>query len=659
MTNTASASWAETNGRYLAARIAAARFALTTLSRSPDDEGLDPSGEEVAALAEWADEIERTLEPKPSLDRLCAAFSLSTFERDVLVMCAGKALDPAFASLCAAAHADPQAASPTFLLARAAFEGEHWTAMTPAGALRKWRLIHVARGETLLTSPLCIDEYVLHHLMGVPWLDESCSALVTAVPVPQSLPPSSRPAAERITDVWTREGAERPILHLAADVRGAERPLAAAACAALGLRLYAVSATDIPANPMEREAFARTWEREAILGRCALIVEFGDLADPHATGPARSFVERVDALLMVSGCAHLDRVRQPVVRVEIERPTGSEQRALWLAALGPLAQGLNGELDAVAAQFALDPDGIRSVAEAVRAIPAGDTAVAAALWDSCRKHTRRALDGLAERVDTRAGWDDLVLPDEQRQVLIELTTQVRHRPCVYDTWGFGEQNGRGLGISALFTGPSGCGKTMAASIIAASLNLDLYVIDLSQVVSKYIGETEKALRRLFDAAEVSGAVLLFDEADALFGKRSDVRDSHDRYANVEVSYLLQRMDSYRGLAILTTNRRSALDAAFLRRIRFIVTFPFPDTAQRARIWERVFPSQTPTEGLDTHKLARLNVTGGSIRNIAMNAAFLAAAAGEPVRMAHLLRTARSECAKIEKAITAAEVGGWA
>jgi SpoVK/Ycf46/Vps4 family AAA+-type ATPase len=179
------------------------------------------------------------------------------------------------------------------------------------------------------------------------------------------------------------------------------------------------------------------------------------------------------------------------------------------------------------------------------------------------------------------------------------------------------------------------------------------------VVSKYIGETEKNLGRVFDAAEVGGAILLFDEADALFGKRSEVKDSHDRYANIEVSYLLQRMESYRGLAILTTNMKDALDAAFLRRIRFIVRFPFPDTEQRAEIWRRIFPPNAPTEGLKVDQLARLNVAGGNIRNIALNAAFLAADVGEPVRMAHLLRAARSECAKLEKPLTEAESGGWA
>ena len=207
---------------------------------------------------------------------------------------------------------------------------------------------------------------------------------------------------------------------------------------------------------------------------------------------------------------------------------------------------------------------------------------------------------------------------------------------------------RGLGITALFAGPSGTGKTLAAEVIARELRLDLYRIDLSAVVSKYIGETEKNLRRVFDAAEEGGAVLLFDEADALFGKRSEVKDSHDRYANIEVSYLLQRMEAYRGLAILTTNMKHALDPAFQRRIRFVVQFPFPDPTARAEIWRGAFPSATPVGNLDLAWLASLDVTGGSIRNIAIGAAFLAAEAGEPVGMTHLLAAARSECAKLDR-----------
>jgi SpoVK/Ycf46/Vps4 family AAA+-type ATPase len=229
---------------------------------------------------------------------------------------------------------------------------------------------------------------------------------------------------------------------------------------------------------------------------------------------------------------------------------------------------------------------------------------------------------------------------------------------VYGAWGFARKSERGLGISALFSGASGTGKTLAAEVLAGELRLDLYRIDLSQVVSKYIGETEKNLRQIFDAAEEGGAILFFDEADALFGKRSEVKDSHDRFANIEIAYLLQRMESYRGLAVLATNMKAVLDQAFLRRIRFCVPFPFPTASMRAQIWRRVFPQSTPTEGLDPLKLAQLNVPGGNIRNIAMNAAFLAAEADEPVRMIHLLNAARNEYAKIEKPLTEVETGGW-
>jgi SpoVK/Ycf46/Vps4 family AAA+-type ATPase len=214
-------------------------------------------------------------------------------------------------------------------------------------------------------------------------------------------------------------------------------------------------------------------------------------------------------------------------------------------------------------------------------------------------------------------------------------------------------------VSVLFAGESGTGKTMAAEVLALELGgLDLYRIDLSQIVSKYIGETEKNLRSVFDAAEESGAILLFDEADALFARRTTVQDSHDRYGNMEVSYLLQRMESYRGLAILTTNMKASVDEAFQRRLRFIVEFPFPDVEQRGRIWSRIFPRATPVAGLDLDKLARLRVTGGAIRNIALNAAFLAAEAAQPVLMGHLRKAAQIEYAKRDRALTDAEAGGW-
>ena len=280
------------------------------------------------------------------------------------------------------------------------------------------------------------------------------------------------------------------------------------------------------------------------------------------------------------------------------------------------------------------------------------------LWNACRSLARPKLEDLAQRIVPCATWDDLVLPDLQKQTLHQLAAQVRHRMQVYETWGFAAKGRRGLGVSALFTGASGTGKTMAAEVLARELRLDLYRIDLSAVVSKYIGETEKNLKQVFDAAEEGGVLLLFDEADALFGKRSEVRDSHDRYANIEVGYLLQRMEAYQGLAILTTNLKSSLDTAFQRRLRFTVNFPFPDAVQREAIWCKVFPEATPTNGLDHKKLSQLNVAGGNIRNIALNAAFLAAQSGTPVEMANLVEAAKLEAQKIERPLSDAEIRGW-
>ena len=261
---------------------------------------------------------------------------------------------------------------------------------------------------------------------------------------------------------------------------------------------------------------------------------------------------------------------------------------------------------------------------------------------------RAGMEQLARRIDVKADWNQLVLPQEQNALLHQITDQVEQRNRVYESSGLHEKTKEGVGISALFTGESGTGKTMAAEVIANALNIDLYSIDLSAVVSKYIGETEKNLHSIFDAADDSGAILLFDEADALFGKRSEVKDSHDRYANIETSYLLQRMESYRGLAILATNTKDSLDKSFMRRLRFIVDFPIPGGKQRKKIWQKVFPSSAPVdEGLDYERLAKLNLTGGSIFNIALNTTLLASQDGKSITMQKVLNAACAEFKKLE------------
>jgi ATPase family protein associated with various cellular activities (AAA) len=451
-----------------------------------------------------------------------------------------------------------------------------------------------------------------------------------------------------------------PAIQLCGSEDSGKETVAAAACAALGLGLYAMRAEDVPSAPAEREALGRLWEREAVLGRGALLLDCERTEGAELARAAIPFVESMHGMIFVTARDPVRLQRRRLIHLDVRGPSPAEQLSLWQSVLGPSTGELNGKLGEITAQFSLGPQGIHAAgAEALDALASQPgTELGTVLWEACRSHARTRLDDLAERIEPAATWEDLVLPEPQKNTLREILANVRRRTRVYDVWGFARKGSRGLGISALFSGASGTGKTMAAEVLAGEMRLDLYRIDLSQVVSKYIGETEKNLRRVFDAAERGGAVLLFDEADALFGKRSEVKDSHDRYANIEVSYLLQRMESYRGLAILTTNMKGELDPAFLRRLRFVVRFPFPDAAQRARIWARIFPPDTPTEDLDADKLAKMNVAGGNIRNIALQAAFLAADAGEPVRMSHLLRAAYTEYAKLEKPLTEAEIGGW-
>jgi AAA+ superfamily predicted ATPase len=515
-------------------------------------------------------------------------------------------------------------------------------------------------GEGLLQSQLRIDERVLHYLAGISYMDQRLEGLVRPFSSRRDLPESQQQVADRIVDFWSRRKLSGgwPVVALCGRDQRAKFNVAARGCSLLGLRLHVLRAEDVPQSVAEREAFARLWERESLLLSSALLLDAGDQEMPPA---ALALIEALNSVLLVSVPETLNLRNRSAYRVEVQKPSAVEQRSLWSDFLGPAATQINGELERLVSQFSLGSDAIFDASELASesVSPEGEKAFpAGALWDACRMLARPRLDDLAQRIVPAATWSDLVLPESQTRGLREISVHVRQRAKVHGDWGFAAKGERGLGISALFAGSSGTGKTMAAEVLANDLRLDLYRIDLSQVVSKYIGETEKNLRRVFDAAEDGGAVLLFDEADALFGKRSEVKDSHDRYANIEVSYLLQRMEAYRGLAILTTNLKAAVDTAFLRRLRFVIEFPFPDATHRAEIWRRIFPAETPVKDLDLSRLARLSIPGGNIRNIALHAAFLAADAGGAVTMAHLARAARSEYTKLEKPLTEAEIGGW-
>lgn len=665
MSGTEKTTWHEANQCYLTTALSEVRHILEryiACKQGASGEGI-ANDENKSSLKQAA--LEMT--PPPAIESLCAIFGLSSFERSVLLMCAGVELDSSFAFLFASAQENAMRPAPTFSLALAALPEAHWSALAPAGPLRYWRLIEFDNGTSLTQSLLRIDERILQYITGIQYLDERLAAFVEPITLNEDLVPSHHALAAQLVATWTQAAQRRPlpVLQLCGDEQASQRAIAANACAQLGLNLYIMSAAVLPLDPRDLQALMRLWEREAALTGSVLLLECGEM-DTHDTAreiAMSRFIEGIRGALIVAGRERRSVFCRPLVTYEVHKPTTGEQRMLWSNILGQTAISLDGQLDMLVSQFNLTPSTVKAICTVALSRMADESSGSPAdlgtqLLDICRVHSRPRLENLAQRIEPVATWDDLVLPEPQLQILREITIHVRQRMKVYEQWGFATKSSRGLGISALFTGASGTGKTMAAEVLANELRLDLYRIDLSQVVSKYIGETEKNLRQVFDAAEEGGAILLFDEADALFGKRSEVKDSHDRYANIEISYLLQRMEAYRGLAILTTNMKSALDSAFLRRIRFVVQFPFPDAAQRAEIWRRIIPAITPTEGLDMEKLARLNVAGGNIRNIALHAAFWAADLGEPVRMKHLLRATRVEYAKLEKTLTESEIKGW-
>jgi AAA+ superfamily predicted ATPase len=594
------------------------------------------------------------------LDGVARMFELSPFERQLLLLCLAPALDGSFERLyayvqddAARRHATPELALALFSDGDAALQQR--LRLLPDAPLRRFQLVTAGPSDSFGGTPLHIAPRVLAFVCGVDRGDERVLELVR--PLPEAPPVAAHAATIERLAGWLRPRLDRGAWPRVSFV-GPDGAGKGEAARALGRALQVgVVRLDLK-RLLLQPALLPVLERDSVLSQLAFYASADDLDDA-----GRALIEdllgRLHALLFLGSRQPL-ATSWPLLTVALGKPDAGEQRQLWSAVLGG---GQDQAVTQIVEQFDLGPSGIALAAQQARAQARLESGEAAAveprhLWAACRAQASAGMEGLAERLTPQHGWEDLVVPALLEEQLREIAAQVGQRHRVYAEWGFGRNLRHGRGISALFVGPSGTGKTMAAEVLARALELDLYRVDLSSVVNKYIGETEKNLRRVFDGAERSGAILFFDEADALFGKRTEVADSHDRYANIEVDYLLQRMQEYRGLAILATNMKDNLDQAFLRRIRFVVEFPFPGSSERKGIWRKALRPGAPQGPLDFDALARLQLTGGNIKNITLNAAFRAADEGAPIGMSHLMRAARWEYLKEEKMLTEAEFGAY-
>ncbi|MEZ0241056.1 MAG: ATP-binding protein [Chloroflexota bacterium] len=623
------------------------------------DDGRAVAAEAAADAAEGQGEDVR-------LRRLARAFDLQPYDVELLLVAVAPDLDPRYErlygylnddvtrrrcsvglalELCGPARAGPEGSIASAGAARAR--------LGPAGALAAGGLLTVEDADRpFLTRALRVPDRVVGHLLGDDSPDPAIATLLGRVQ-PIELAESAEIA--RAIEVGSR------LVYVRERIGSTALGLAAAGLRGLGHEPLVVDLTRL--GPGDDVAvIARVAGREARLRGGGLVAGPLDAVLEHGPGAIRALAE-----LQIPTVLFGSRGWDPQWSVEapflLDAPVLSvDQRSdVWRFVLN--GSGANGLADTVRElPFRLSPEQIERAAFAarIRATARGQEMELHDVVVGARSQNAAGLERLARRIDPHVTWDDLVLPASVLGLLRALAARARHRDLVHDVWRMGGTSGRGRGITALFAGDSGTGKTISAEVIAGELGLDLYVIDLSTVVDKYIGETEKNLDRVFAEADRVNGVLLFDEADAIFGKRSEVKDARDRYANVEVAYLLQRMEQFDGMAILTTNLRANVDDAFLRRLDMIVDFPMPEAPDRERLWRNHLRPELPqVDDLDLEFMARsFRLAGGNIRNVAVGAAFLAAEAGRPMSMIDLVRETEREYRKLGRLVVEAEFGRY-
>lgn len=625
----------------------------------------------------------RSLGIRLRLAEIETLFGLTAFELNVLLVCLAPEIDLRYERLYSYLQDDvtKRRASVDLVLNLlcASFEAKRAgrERLAPGSPLVERGLLHLFEDPGQSQAPLLgkylrIDDRIASHLLDsdvpdarlLPYLRHDHSEITL-----DDLVLSSE-TKTRLTVVFNQTLACGGLLYFQGPSGVGKRTTAQTLCRESGIPLLSLDVEMLSGlDQTSFELLVKLAGREGLLQQSALYWEgFGALLAEEKRPLLNVLIRELQKLPLISFLAG-DTAWEPsdrgpelrFLRIEFKGPDTAERTRLWQAALRSAAHVPDLEIAPLANAFRLTAGQIRSAALTAEGLarwrdPAGGQIGMTEVYEACRLHSSRKLSSLGRKIKPHHTWSDIVLPEDRLRQLQEICNSVKYRSLVYNQWGFDHKLSLGKGLNVLFAGPSGTGKTMAAGIMAGELGLDLYKIDLSTVVSKYIGETEKNLARIFAEAESSNAILFFDEADALFGKRSEVRDSHDRYANIEINYLLQKMEEHEGVAILATNFRKNMDDAFVRRMHFTVEFPFPGEADRRRIWEGIWPAQTPqSPELDLDFMARrFEIAGGNIRNIALAAAFLAASDGGAVSMNHLLHGTRREFQKMGKVVMEGE-----
>ena len=639
----------------------------------------------VAALAGIENEIaERQKQSEQegtylSLPHLSRLFQLTPFQQNVLLLALAPQLDRKYEKLYAYLQDDVTRKAPTVDLAMTLFLStdeqrlDARSTFDPGGALLRFKLLQIPENESE-TTPLLSRQLKLDDRMVNFFLDNNRPethlerALKLSDPKDDFDSRTSRETEQKYVRAFIHSNPALPeniIIHCHGTCRSAKEAFAEAVAGDLNQRLLIADLAQMTEGAVPFENAVWLTGREALFQPAVLCLDnFDSLNSEDVLSRARLKI----VLDMARACCrqlflfgrrawHPRGLVNDSIFVDLHFPTpdDSDRKEVWESlAMDQFAGDV--DLGALASKFHFTRGQIRdayvAAADLARFRSTGDGKIEMAdLEAACRAQSGQKLASLTRHVKPKYTWDDIVLPENVLSQLREVCQCVSHRYRVLGEWGFGRRLSLGKGVNALFAGPSGTGKTMGTEILANELGMDLYKIDLSGVISKYIGETEKNLDRIFSAAEETSAILFFDEADALFGKRSEVRDSHDRYANIEISYLLQKMEEYEGLAILATNLRQNMDDAFLRRLQFVVEFPFPDEFHRKRIWQVLFPAEAPCEEIDFDFLAsQFRFAGGNIKNIVLGAAYLAAADGGRIGMSHLMRATSRECRKIGRVL---------